>query len=349
MAPPEQKALFLVSKHGTFSLGTKAVPAPKAGELLVKVETASLNPIDWKVQKYGGFIETYPAILGTGLSGTVEEVGEAVTSFSKGDKVVSIGSWTNDSNAFQQYALIAATFAAKLPPSTSFDEGATLPNGTVTAALALYGTPNPTAPGGIGLTAPWDGGRGKYAGKPILVFGGASSVGQYVIQFAKLSGFSPIITTASPSSEALLKSLGATHIVNRKLPPADIKSAISSFITSPLELIYDAISISDTQQVAYDLLAPGGTLVLTLPATVEVDESKDQRIFQVQGLVQVPSHRKVGTRLYVELPKLLASGDIKPNPVKVLPNGLEGIVEGLKELERGVSGVKLVAKPQETA
>ncbi|KZT16715.1 hypothetical protein NEOLEDRAFT_1184869 [Neolentinus lepideus HHB14362 ss-1] len=83
--------------------------------------------------------------------------------------------------------------------------------------------------------------------------------------------------------------------------------------------------------------------------TVEVDESKNQRVFQVIGSVHAPSHREVGGRLFAELPELLASGDIKPNPVKVLPNGLEGIVDGLKELEKGVSGVKLVAKPQETA
>ncbi|KZT16714.1 GroES-like protein, partial [Neolentinus lepideus HHB14362 ss-1] len=274
MAPFEQKALFLQSKQGAFSLGTKPVPSPKAGELLVKVEAAGLNPLDWKVQKWGVFVENYPALLGLDLSGTVEEVGEGVTGLRRATRCrcpcastarcyllketcnsVSPGNYTHENGAFQQYALIIAAFTAKLPSSVSLDEAATLPACVATAALALYDTPNPTAPGGIGLTAPWDGGRGKYAGKPILVFGGASSVGQYVIQFAKLSGFSPIITTASPSSEALLKSLGATHVVNRKLPPADIKFAISSFITSPLELIYDAISISDTQQVAYDLLA----------------------------------------------------------------------------------------------
>ncbi|KAG6853810.1 hypothetical protein H0H87_008284, partial [Tephrocybe sp. NHM501043] len=71
-----QKALFLESKSGSCTVKERMVPKPGPGQLLVRVEAAALNPVDWKIQKWGLFIETYPAILGRDISGVVEELGE---------------------------------------------------------------------------------------------------------------------------------------------------------------------------------------------------------------------------------------------------------------------------------
>jgi NADPH:quinone reductase-like Zn-dependent oxidoreductase len=84
----QQKASFLPSKFAdNFVLGTAPIYKPSPGELLVKNKAASLNPVDWKVQKYGMFVEHYPAIVGVDIAGDVEEVGEGITSFSKGNRV----------------------------------------------------------------------------------------------------------------------------------------------------------------------------------------------------------------------------------------------------------------------
>lgn len=84
----QQKVLFLQSKFAdNFVLGTAQIYKPGPGELLVKNKAASLNPVDWKVQKHGVFVEHYPAIVGVDIAGDVEEVGEGITSFSKGDRV----------------------------------------------------------------------------------------------------------------------------------------------------------------------------------------------------------------------------------------------------------------------
>ena len=87
MSRTEQKVLHLDSKFGNFVLATGPVPRPGAGDLLVKVEAAALNPVDWKIQKHGIFIEKYPAVLGSDFAGIIEEVGEGVDGFSKGDRV----------------------------------------------------------------------------------------------------------------------------------------------------------------------------------------------------------------------------------------------------------------------
>lgn len=84
---PEQKALYLTEKFGTFAIGTAPVYNPGPGELLIKVQSAALNPADWVVQAHGVIVEEYPVILGIDVAGIVAKVGEGVTRFKEGDRV----------------------------------------------------------------------------------------------------------------------------------------------------------------------------------------------------------------------------------------------------------------------
>ena len=129
-----------------------------------------------------------------------------------------------------------------------------------------------------------------------------------VIQLAKLSGFSPIITTASLHNEALVKSLGATHIVDRK---ADVVAEVKKLTDKPIEVIYDAISDKVTQRQAWEILAPGGTLILVGAAEVDKDKYKDKHTVGVFGSVHTQELRKLGVSLFSKLTQLLENGDIK--------------------------------------
>src|ERR1043165_1616119 len=65
-------------------------PAPGANEVLIKVHAASVNPFDWKAR--AGYVKeffplTFPATLGSDVSGTVEELGPGVARFKRGDEV----------------------------------------------------------------------------------------------------------------------------------------------------------------------------------------------------------------------------------------------------------------------
>ena len=86
----QQKALFLQEPKGDWKVGLKDIPKAKPGELVIKVLATALNPVDWKIHDYAYFIEKYPAILGTDSSGVVEEVGEGVKGFTKGDRVYAL-------------------------------------------------------------------------------------------------------------------------------------------------------------------------------------------------------------------------------------------------------------------
>jgi NADPH:quinone reductase-like Zn-dependent oxidoreductase len=175
--------------------------------------------------------------------------------------------------------------------------------------IGLYG------PAGLGaeLTSPFSaGGKGKYANKPIIILGGASSVGQAVIQIGKLSGFSPIITTASLKHTGNLKSLGATHVLDRSLSTAELKLRIEEITSSPVELVYDSIGESETENTGYDLLSEdGGKLILVnLGAANKGGVIGKKQIIKPFGIFN-PNVRELGKEFYSQLSRLVEAGDIK--------------------------------------
>ncbi|KAG1821779.1 chaperonin 10-like protein [Suillus subaureus] len=283
----QQKALFLSRKQGNFELGSRSIPSPETGQLLVKIQSAALNPVDYKIKDTGTIVTDYPAVLGIDIAGVVEEVGEGVENFCKGDRVLAHGKFTDDFAAFQQYALTDVRFTAKIPPSQSFDSAATVPLGLDTAVVGLYGNDF-----GAGVTPPWTTSAGGHESKkPIVILGGSSSVGSYAIQLARLSGFCPIIATASSSNEELVRDYGATHFFDRNLSGKQLKAAISKVTDSPIGIVYDAISLPETQSVAWELLANNGTLVLTLPASVKEDEGKGRKAIPTFGYPHAPQNQ----------------------------------------------------------
>jgi NADPH:quinone reductase-like Zn-dependent oxidoreductase len=84
-----QQALLLTEPKGKFELKRIPRPVPKEGEVLVQVEAAALNPIDWKIRDYDFFLkpEDYPALLGTDIAGEVIEVADGVKNVEIGDHV----------------------------------------------------------------------------------------------------------------------------------------------------------------------------------------------------------------------------------------------------------------------
>jgi len=346
--PTTQKALYVPTKQGKWVIADAEVWTPGEWEILVKIESTALNPVDWKVQSTGWIVNDYPAILGLDSAGVVAAVGQGVTKFAVGDRVLHQGYFVNRLATFQQYTTIYSDIAAKIPSSISFDQAASIPLGLATAAVGLFG-PKWTGGGGAGLSAPWDeGNAGKYAGQPIVIFGGSSSVGAYTIQIAKLAGFSPIITTASPSNFDLVKSLGATHPIDRKSTTLveDIKAIAKDF-----KIIYDAISLADTQAQAYEILAEGGQLVLVLSPTIPEDKlTPNKKIIDIVGSGHIAKNREFIVGLYKKLPQLLESGDIKPDVIQYVAGGLASIPDQLELLKNNqVSGAKIVVRPPETA
>jgi len=343
-----QKALWLPGIGAEFILGKNKIPEPGPGEVLVKLAASALNPLDLVIPKSGFFdVTEYPAILGEEGAGVVQKVGDGVTNLAKGDKVLFQTTLQNNKYAsFQEYCLVIAELAAKIPPNLSFDQAASIWVAFNPFAVATYAQ----YPEGMALTPPFEtGGFGKYTDQPIVIFGGASSLGQQAIQLAKLSGFSPIITTASLRNQHLLHSLGATHVLDRRLSDAALIKRVRALVTVPLTYIFDAVSVKATQQAAYALLAPRGTLVVVEePQVGGDDDGSEKEVFMVIGSFHPLPNRALGAKFAIAMTRWLEEGKIKPNHVEVSPGGLNGVVPGLKRLAAGLSATRLVVRPPET-
>ncbi len=172
-----------------------AVPQAEAGQVLVRVRAASINPIDVK-KTYGttkrNFPLQFPWIPGADFAGTVAAVGEGVSSVQPGSDVFG---HTSADGSVAEYLVVLAAVVALKPAAFSFTEAAAVP----VAALTAW----------QGLT------RGGHlqAGQTVLNHGAAGGVGAYAVQFAHQLG-ARVIATAAPEKLDFVRSLGADEVID---------------------------------------------------------------------------------------------------------------------------------------
>ncbi|KIK55209.1 hypothetical protein GYMLUDRAFT_47960 [Collybiopsis luxurians FD-317 M1] len=345
-----QHALILEGKQQPFVISKRLIPQAAPGELVVKVEAVALNPVDWKIQSSGFIVSSYPAVLGTDIAGDIEQVGEGVKGWEKGDRIFFQGFFNPpDRGGFQQYTTIPADLVARIPLKYTYSQAAAIPVALTAAVFGLF-APRPI---GIALNPAIDSDI-KQTGHAVLVIGGSTSVGQYAIQLLKYQEFNPIITYASSNHSEYLKALGATHVIDRRSDTlADLPSVIERLFAPSdlqLKLVFDAVGTAEVQATGLECLVEGGQLVTVNSTSEHVKENREdgKMVLAMFGTVHLPHTREFGKVLYEKLPRLLEQDIVLPNRVEDLPNGLEGIIEGLERMKRNeVSGVKLVAHPQE--
>lgn len=190
-------------------------PVPQRGEVLIKIKAVALNRRDLMVIE-----KNYPGKVSAGFipcsdaAGEIEAVGEDVSIYTPGDRVLSVfhprwyagkppvtaatESYGNYRDGWlTQYKVIHQESIVPLPETLSWEEGATLPCAGVTAWNALHGADVINS------------------GKTVLTIG-SGSVSVFAIQLAKAAGATVISTTSSASKADALRQLGASFVVNYK-------------------------------------------------------------------------------------------------------------------------------------
>lgn len=171
-----------------------------------------------------------------------------MTSFAIGDKVFGQGNPvypTPDLAGLQEYAILDAEAVARLPEGVAMDDAVIFPVNATTSFEALFHPEN-----GFGFPALLAG-EGSVAKKEsidpkaqtVVIIGGGPSVGRLAIQYASLVGIGRIMTVASVRNEAHLRSLGATHVVDRHDTQESIAKKIHKIVPrDDITHIYDRVS-----------------------------------------------------------------------------------------------------------
>ena len=211
-------------------LEVKSAPYPHAreGEIVIKNHAVAINPVDWILQAVGNIMFSwikYPFILGSDLAGEVVEVGQGVTRFSVGDRVLghAVGTDKKRNSAaegsFQEYTVLLAHMAAPIPDTLSYEKATVLPLALSTAACGLFQKDH--------LALQYPSATPKLTGKTLLIWGGSTSVGSNAIQLAVAAGYE-VITTASSRNFDYVKKLGASQVFDYKSKTV-IKDVINAF------------------------------------------------------------------------------------------------------------------------
>ncbi len=182
---------------GVFERATLPDPVPLAGQVLVRQEATSVNPVDYKIRRFGPPIAPeLPAILGCDVSGRVVALGEGVTRFKVGDAVYGCaGGVRGVGGAYADLIAADARLLARRPAGLDAREAAALPLVTITA---------------------WEGldRAGVAPGQSVLVHGGAGGVGHVAIQLAKARGARVFATVSSGEKAGIARELGADVTIN---------------------------------------------------------------------------------------------------------------------------------------
>lgn len=230
---------FILDRYGKkqlLRLGTMPEPAPGPDDVLVEVEAAGLNLLDSKIRN-GEFkpILPYkpPFVLGHDLAGTVVQVGANVRRFKAGDAVYARPR-DGQIGAFAARIAVKEADLARKPANLTMAEAASVPLVALTAWQVLVESAQ------------------IKPGQKVLIHAGSGGVGTIAIQLAKHLGAS-VATTASASSAAMLKDLGADVVI-------DYRSQKFDDVLSGYDLVLNSLD-ARTLEKSLKVLKPGGKLI----------------------------------------------------------------------------------------
>jgi NADPH:quinone reductase-like Zn-dependent oxidoreductase len=186
--------------------------------------------------------------------------------------------------SYAEYLVTFADFVIQVPDNWSFEDAGQLGIAPLTALMALYDLLKFPEPHSIPVPPP----PTASSSIPILISGGASSVGLYTIQIAKHSGLY-VIATASERNFELVRSFGADVVVDYR-DPAKAAKQIQDATPRPIEHALDCVSTGTSFEIVAAALDGKGTIAnLTLGnyPTVEGVKVINGIIFDYYGKVSV--------------------------------------------------------------
>lgn len=298
-------------------------PVPAAGEVLVRIDAASLNPLDWKLRaghlRLAPPFASPPRITGTDLAGTIVAVGGGPGPRHVGERVFGSLSPFGRAGSCAEACVIGAHRVVPIPDGVASEVAACLPVAGGTAVQALADD--------VRLAA----------GQRVLITGAAGGVGHFAVQYAKHVG-ATVAGVCGPGNVDFVAALGADRVIDYRT--TDVLAAGETF-----DVVFDAANVLDWRR-ARPILARGGVYVGTAGSTAAA-------LFTGVGSVLAPLlggtrarnfMLKGGAAAWRRLADLVARGVLKPHIERRI--GLDEVADAQAAMATGHGRGKIVVFPQ---
>jgi NADPH:quinone reductase-like Zn-dependent oxidoreductase len=286
-------------------------PQPKDDEVLIRVMAAAVNPVDVFIREGHFTGAKFPLIPGMDVSGVVEQTGNKVTKFKRGDAIYAYLSF-EEQGGYAEFAVTKQDHAAPKPRSIDFEKTAAVPLAATTAWQALVER------------------AGLSAGQTVLIHGGSGGVGTFAVQIAKARG-AKVIATASTANQDLLKQLGVDQ-------PIDYTTTKFEDVVKDVDIVLNAVR-GDTLARSYGVVKKGGIIV-------SITEPPDPAELEKHGIRGTGLSAHPDAKILEELTKLIDAGKITPIVSAVLP--LVDVTKAHQQIASHHTRGKVVLKVAET-
>jgi len=313
-----------------FELSEIAKPQIKPHHVLVSIKATSINTVDTMIRQMGPELPlspAAPALLGMDFAGVVEDVGEGVTTFAKGDEVYGCAGGLADlPGTLAEYIVADADLLALKPKNLTMQESAALPLVGITAYEGLQRA-------------------GVNKGQKVLVHGGSGGVGHIAIQLAKHFGADVYSTGGGESQLQMIQTLGATGINYKN---ESVTQYVDKYTNgNGFDIVFDSVG-GENMINSFEAAALNAHVASTV-AMVNIDLStahfKGLSLHVVFMLIPMlhNSGRKEHGRILEAIAKIAESGDLRPIVDKETFT-LEQASQAHAHLESGKAMGKVVIK-----
>ncbi|RSM82472.1 NADP-dependent oxidoreductase [Kibdelosporangium aridum] len=289
-------------------------PAPAPTEVLVRVVSAGINPVDAKTRAGGGMAGVLgrpPFVLGWDVSGVVAEVGFGVHTVKPGDEVYGMPWFPRQAGGFSEYVTAPSRHFALKPSTVDFDAAAAVPLAGLTAWQILH-----------------DAAHIK-AGQRVLIHAAAGGVGHFAVQFAKTAG-AHVTGTASAAKHDWLRKIGADEVI-------DYRSTRFEDATADQDVVIDLIG-GDNAIRSVQVTSPGG-IVVAVPGGVSPELATAA---QERGVSAIPFLVEPDGHALTEIAALIDAGKVHVEVEQVFP--MSEIKAAHERQESGRAQGKLVVR-----